>query len=412
LAAPRTRTRLLLLHIRSLALVPLLVVAAGRTLAAQSPTGSGALGRVNASAVGDFVADLSPDGATRTDSSRFALRGLEVAAWSRLRERLLVRGVLLVDESGRVNVLEAFGAVRGLPLGLDARAGRMLVPFGMLNEVHVHALPTVEHALPLQVYLDESGATASGLEVSRGFGGRTLATTVTLAAVDHVLDDSSALRGIDRPNRLITGVGYVGRLHTAWRPTADARFAVAASALTSRRLQPLTATVIANGQRVNAVVARQTLVGVEARFERTRLSDAMATSDGDGEPSLLVHALVARQVNERESSLQRRIPLDPLSGGPFYAGPSRDGTGASLLARVRVRPAWHVAARADRAELTARAQGITSAYSGYLQYLPRELGRAALGYELRERDGSTDHRVLVQLQLAVGRHPAADPRAF
>jgi hypothetical protein len=70
-------------------------------------------------------------------------------------------------EEGEFNVEELYGnIVRGLPLDMQIKAGKFLVGFGKINNVHPHAWPFLERPLFHQVFFTPDGLNEIGVNFS------------------------------------------------------------------------------------------------------------------------------------------------------------------------------------------------------------------------------------------------------
>ncbi|HYD52521.1 MAG TPA: hypothetical protein VEA99_07835 [Gemmatimonadaceae bacterium] len=357
---------------------------------AQQPASRPALPR-GVSVAADFAVDLSPDGPTLRDSSRFAVREVEAGLAGSIagfQAALLVRA----RDGTRVALHQAFVSGR-LPGGIEARVGRLALPFGHLNETHGHALPSVEPPYPHLRYVGQANVSGTGVSVARALGRR---VTLTLAAVDRVHEDTTQRRALDLPNQFASGLGYLGRL------TGDLRVAgivarLDASAMTSLRLQPLSERVSDGTNVVDAVLARQAVTGAELLLVP---ADSARRAAG-----WLVAAQALWQLNERESSLRGRIPSNPATGGPFYLGPIRDVAGVSAMARMPLGARLTLVARGDRVEESDFRAGTTTAGSAVLEWRAPAGGRLSAGYEALRRPGLPAlDRVVLRGRVAAGEH--------
>jgi hypothetical protein len=129
--------------------------------------------------VGDFVGDFtSSKWRTRTRAPSRAA----ATASSRARSRSLfgqidpyARGVVILeageefeggDRSFNVQLAEAYLTLLTLPFGTQAKLGKMLTRFGLLNEVHEHDFPQTDRPDVLTQFFGEEGLNESGLELS------------------------------------------------------------------------------------------------------------------------------------------------------------------------------------------------------------------------------------------------------
>lgn len=364
----------------------------------------------------DFVADLSDRQPLGPDSARFVIRGLELSAsgaigagwWGALH------GV--VGERGSAQLLEGYAA-RSFAGMARVAAGRSLIAGPVGNAVHLHDLATVERSLGERVLLAPTGLATSGIvggAAMRGFG---LFIAADAGIGERFLEDSASLRPIERPNRLLGGLAYSGRLLLA-RSVGATTVAATAFGLTSRRQQPLSASAPFNGTRVNAIVARQSVVGgaivVRGRSAIAPLTaGAHATGAVDSWASVwddapwTVSAQAMSQLNERAEDVADRIPADPAAGGPTYLGPTRDYAALAALARARLGHSLDVAARFDYVEDPTADATERDAVSATLGWRWGEQGRVAAGVETMSHDeGGRTWRLLLNAVFTLGRHGA------
>lgn len=349
----------------------------------------------------DFVADVSPERPTLADSARLALRDLEVGGEVVLDGRVRARALLVADGQGRASVREAsVGTVRPF-LGARPTAGRFILPLGDLAAAHRHSLATVERPHALRRYVGELAPVGTGVLLhSRLELGRAGGVDLRVGVVDRLVDDSGRV-ALDRPNRVISGLGYVAQLrHERGIGEAHA-LRLSAAAMTGRRLQPLSDPVRFQGRQVTAVVARQSTLTAELALGRP----GGCPEWSQRRRGWCVAGQGTWQRNEREERLRARIPRDAATGGPFYAGPTRDGAGGAVLVGI---PTWagiELTLRGDALRETDLAGGTTRAGSATLE---RQLGgglRVGAAYERLERAGREgEHRAFVRARwlLAFG----------
>lgn len=385
-----------------LALAPFALAAVA---GAQRP---GPLGRVQPLrfvAAADFVADLSPDGPTLADSSRLALRDLELGGEAAI-DALRLRAVILADGVGRVGVREAsVGTTRGF-LGFRPTVGRFLLPIGDLASAHRHSFATVEPPHALRRYLGELAPVGTGAMLQTRLGvGRLIRGAgdleIRAGVVDRLVDDSGRV-ALDRPNRVLSGLGYVAQLrHERRLGRGGHALRVSASGMTGRRIQPLSDPVRFRDRRVDGVVARQTTVVAE--FGVGRLGGCPASGAGGWGWCLAGQGVW--QLNEPEPDLRGRIPRDPATGGPFYAGPTRDGAGGAVIAGMTGPARLELTLRADALRETDLGGGTTRAASATLERPFASGLRLGASYERLERAGrAAEHRVFARARwlFAVG----------
>ncbi|MHB0948645.1 MAG: hypothetical protein ACYC3Q_14220 [Gemmatimonadaceae bacterium] len=339
------------------------------------------------------IADLSAGGPTRPDSARVALRALELSAAGTPAARLALRVTAAVQDDGRVAVDEAQGEAR-LSSRAVVRAGRLLVPLGDAWRDHRHENALVERPLAVRRFVAPELLASAGAALSAALG----PVTLHAAVVDRFSEPPAGTRTIERPNKLFSGLGYAARAELdAGRVARVLRgVELTAGGATSRLVQPLTASAPQGSIRVNAVVARQSVITAGVRWRG--LADRLE-----------LHGELLAQVNESLESVSARIPADIVNGGPFYLGPT--GTYAAGYGAARF-TAWRHLAVLARAEslqdpelrgAQRRVQGVGVEWGGS-RAIPARL-RAAWEHRGARSDAAAGHRLLVEGVLSVGAHP-------
>lgn len=113
------------------------------------------------SLVGDLIADLSPDGSTQEDGTRFGVREVELALQAAVDPTFRGDVFLGFSDAEGVHIEQAFITATSLPI--EVRLGRFLAPFGKQNTTHRHDLHTVDHSLAVQRFLGEEGLKGTGI---------------------------------------------------------------------------------------------------------------------------------------------------------------------------------------------------------------------------------------------------------
>lgn len=363
----------------------------------------GAVGPINArmlpdiSVVGDLVGDASPNQSTQEDGSRYNVREVELAVQAVVDPYFRGDIFLGFSDIEKVSIEQAFFTATSLPWQVEGRLGRFLMPFGKENTIHRHDLHTVEYPYVIQRFLNEEGQKGTGLYAGRVFSPFGFFQEIILTSVDQ-LGETEDLRAIEAPNRTLGGLGFSGRLRNYWDLGEASNVELSGSAMTGRVLQPLSGSVLFNGETVNAVVARQSTFGVDLTYRWRPLQQGLYQS-------FILQAEVMRQVNERESSLRDRIPSNPTTGGPFFDGPTRDFTGGYAFARWQLTRRLFVSARGDVVQDPVDIDNRTlTAGSGYLEFYPSEFSKLMAMYERRSVAGEGENRILFQATFALGPH--------
>lgn len=350
------------------------------------------------SVVGDLTADMSPDAPTQEDSSRFGVREVELAIQAAVDPYFRGDVFLGFNDVEGVGIEQAYLTATSLPWALEARLGRFLMPVSKQNTTHRHDLHTLEYPYVLQRFLGPEGLKGTGVWLSRVFAPFGFYQELLVTAVDNVGESEEPLTGVERSNRTLSGLGYSARLRSYWDVSQAANVEISASAVTARRLEPLSDVVDVAGVPVDAVLARQSTVGADITFRWRPLQQGLYKS-------FILQAEVLRQLNERASTLDRRIPVDPVTGAPSYAGPDRDFTGTYVFGRYQLTRRLHVGARYDWLQDPDADGGTLNAASGYLEWFPSEFSKLLAMYERRSLAGASgENRILFQAAFALGPH--------
>ncbi|MBI1810175.1 MAG: hypothetical protein HYR75_09785, partial [Gemmatimonadetes bacterium] len=192
-------------------------------------------GRPAISAVGELVADLSPDGSTQPDSARFGVRTVELGLQSTLERRLRATIFVSANDRQRVTIDEATLGTDALPWGVRLRLGRALMPVGKENTEHRHDLHTVEYPYVVQRFLQADGLRGTGIAASKAFAPFGFQQELTVSWVDRFGDAIDSLTTREPASRYVDGMGYAARLRNYWTLARDADFELSGSAVTGRR---------------------------------------------------------------------------------------------------------------------------------------------------------------------------------
>ena len=352
------------------------------------------------SAVGDFVADLSPDGSTQEDGSRFGVREVEVAIQAVVDPYFRGDVFLGVSDLEGIAIEQAYLTTTSLPNQFELRLGRFLTPFGKQNTTHRHDLHTIEYPHVIQRFLDPEGLKGTGIQGSRVFSPFGFYQEVIVTAVDRVGERDDSLTPAERPNRNFGGLGFSARLRNYLDLSQAANVELSFSAMTGKREQPLVGSYAATlPDGINAALARQSLFGADLTYRWRPLQEGLYKS-------FIAQAEVMRQVNETDP----RIPnasgcvacADPALG---YAGPTRDYTGAYVFARYQTSRRGFIGARGDWLQDEQNAGRTLRAGSVYLEWFPSEFSKLVAGYEaLSPSGGSVTNRLLLQAAFSLGPH--------
>jgi hypothetical protein len=355
---------------------------------AQGPTTARLL---DLSAVGDLIADLSPDGTTSEDGSRFGVREVEIALQAAVDPSF--RGDLFIgfSDAEGVAIEQAFLTTTSLPWSLEARLGRFLMPFGKDNTTHRHDLHTIDHAYVIQDFLGPEGFKGTGIQLSKvlapfGFYQELITTLVDGYGEGHGHDDEPALEAEEPTNQDLSGLVYSARLRNYWDLSQASNIELSASAMTGLRVHEGLDDV---GGAVG-VNARQSVIGADFTFRWRPLQQGLYRS-------FLLRAEAMRQLNERAPALPTGIT---------YAGPTRGFNGGYLFARYQLTRRTFLGVRGDLLEDPEDDGEILRAGSGYLVFYPSEFSKLVAGFERLSANGGVEktNRLVLQATFALGPH--------
>jgi hypothetical protein len=350
------------------------------------------------SAVGDFVGDFSPKGSTQEDGSRFGVREVEIAVQAAVDPYFRGDVFIGLNDVEKVAIEQAYLTTTALPYGVEARIGRYLMPFGKQNTTHRHDLHTVEYPWVLQRFFGAEGLKGTGLYGSRIFSPFGFYQEVIVTAVDRYGEAPDGLVTEQPLNRNLSGLAYLARLRNYWDLSQAANVELSASAITGDVAQPAAfldgrEPLDASGAPVNAVAARQSVVGLDFTYRYRPLRTGLYES-------FMLQAEGMRQLNGAVSR-----PADFV-----YGGPSRDYTGGYVFARYQLTQRGVLGARYDRLQ-DPLADGRTfQAASALLEFFPSEFSRLVAAYERVQQPGvgpqrtTGVNRVLLQAVFSLGPH--------
>ena len=173
------------------------------TPAPSAPSGGGAVNPTffnpSIAVIGNFLANVGhnpvqPSPAFQVEESEISLQAV-VDPYARA-------DVFLSFTNDGVEVEEGYVTFLTLPWQLQAKAGKFLVQFGKINELHLHVLPWVDEPLPMQDILLQSQFEtwgAEGISVSKLIE---LPGDTYSEAFFQVLDNSTAATSSPHPPRV------------------------------------------------------------------------------------------------------------------------------------------------------------------------------------------------------------------
>jgi hypothetical protein len=96
-----------------------------------------------------------------------AVPGMEVVAAGYLNPYSRADAVISWESGNNAEIEEVYATIlRGLPFGMNIRAGRYLLEYGRLNPVHEHAWSFMERPLPHEVFFGEGGLSDMAIRAS------------------------------------------------------------------------------------------------------------------------------------------------------------------------------------------------------------------------------------------------------
>jgi hypothetical protein len=339
------------------------------------------------SAVGDLIGDLSPEGSTQEDGSRFGIREVEIALQAVVDPYFRGDVFLGFSDAEGVHIEQAFLTTTALP-GFEARVGRFLMPLGKINTTHRHDLHTIEYPWVNQLFLGPEGSKGTGFYVSRVFAPLGFYQELQLTAVDRIGEAPEDLQSEEPPNKELGGLGFSARLRNYWDVSESTNLELSASAATSKVEQPINPPF---SGFPTAVSMRQSLFGADITFRWRPLEQGLYKS-------FIAQVEFMRQVNERNTDAS-------------FQGPNADFDGAYGFARWQLTRRLYLGGRYDWVENPLNGGATLTAGSGYLQWFPSEFSKLMLGYE-RVMSGSSGigptpdalNRILLQATFAIGPH--------
>jgi len=352
------------------------------------------------SAVGDLLADMSPDGSTQEDKARFGVREIEVALQAAVDPYFRGDVFLGVSDEEGISIEQAFLTTTALPAALELRLGRYLMPFGKQNLTHRHDLHTVEYPYIIQRFFGPEGLKGTGAWLSKIIAPFGFYQELQLTAVDLVDEAAEDLVAFERANDDLDGLGFSARLRNYWDLSEAANIELSASALTSRRAQPadfglqcVTPEDADDDSCANAINARQSVVGADFTFRWRPLQQGLYKS-------FILQAEVMKQFNETDPDLPAELT------GVTFNGPMRDFTGGYVFARYQVSRRGFLGSRFDWLQDPFAAGESLNALSGVYEFFPSEFSKLIASYErlMPGGDAEAQNRFLFQATFALGPH--------
>ncbi|MEZ4455260.1 MAG: hypothetical protein R2882_01735 [Gemmatimonadales bacterium] len=331
------------------------------------------------SAVGDLIGDFSKNGSTQEGGQRFSVREVEVAIQAAVDPYFRGDIYLGISDEEGISIEQAFFTTTALGMGLEARLGRFLMPFGKQNTTHRHDLHTIEYPYVLQRFLGPEGLKGTGIYLSRVFAPFGFYQELQVTGVEQLGEPAEGLETEEPINKRLGNLGYSARLRNYVDLSQASNIEFSASAATGKRAQP------ADLVGINAIPARQTLVGADFTYRWRPLQQGLYRS-------FILQAEVMKQLNERFDD-------------PAYQGPARDFSGAYAFARYQLSRRTYLGSRYDWVQDPEADGAKLTAASGYLEFFPREFSKLMVGYErVAPALDAAYGRILLQATFAIGPH--------
>lgn len=345
------------------------------------------------SAVGDLIGDFSPKGSTQNDRSRFGVREIEIAVQAAVDPYFRGEIFLGFSDAEGVHIEQAFLTATALPMRLEARLGRFLMPFGKQNTTHRHDLHTVEHSYAVQRFLGEEGLKGTGVYLSRVLAPLGFYQELIVTAVDRFGEADPDHSAAQRPaNHRLGDLGFSARLRNYWDLSEASNLELSASGITGVREQPLLETAYDPQRAYTAALARQSVLGLDFTYRWRPLQQGLYRS-------FILQGEFMRQFNEKSPALPATNPTAE------YAGPIRDFSSAYLFARYQLSRRTHIGGRYDWMQDPEEGGVSLSAGTGLLEFFPSEFSKLVAAVERQSVKGlGGTTRFLLQATFAVGPH--------
>ena len=368
-------------------LAPLLAGAGSRTPTPTARRAAAPQGAANPrllpdiSVVGDLIADLSPDGSTQEDGTRFSIREVELALQAAVDPTF--RGDVFIgfSDAEGVHLEQAFLTATSLPI--EVRLGRFLTPFGKQNTTHRHDLHTVDHSLIVQRFLGEEGLKSTGVYLGHSFAPFGFFQELILTAADRLGEAPEDLVVEEPASKDLADLAYGVRLRNYWDLSNASNLEISGSWLKGQRERPLD---IPTGE-VNAVNLSQSTYGADITFRWRPPAQGLYKS-------FILQAEFMAQQNENPDVAVSPAPLflDDLDG--FY-----------VFGRYQISRRGYLGARFDTLEDPEFDGERTNAFSGMWQFYPSEFSKIVAKFErVSPKSFEAFNRFILQATFALGPH--------
>jgi hypothetical protein len=335
------------------------------------------------SLVGDLIADLSPDGSTQEDGTRFGVREVELALQAAVDPTFRGDVFLGFSDAEGVGIEQAFLTATSLPWHLEARLGRFLAPFGKQNTTHRHDLHTVDHSLVVQRLLGEEGLKATGVYLARSAAPLGFFQELIVTATERLGEAPEDLVTEEPTSQDLADLAYGARLRNYWDLSNSTNLEISGSVLKGLKERSLD---IPTGD-VNAVPMSQTTFGADVTIRWRPPAQGLYKS------FILQGEFIAQQNENPDVSISPRpVFLADLSG--FY-----------VFGRYQISRRGYLGARFDAVDDLEFDGERTNAVSGYWQFYPSEFSKIVAKFErVSPRNFEAFNRLVLQATFALGPH--------
>ncbi len=159
--------------------------------------------------IGDFrlIDHNNAPGDIAPNKPQFDFHELELAAGAYLNPYARADAILSISSEGQLEIEEAYATLqRGLPWGIQIKAGKYFVDFGKINTQHPHQWSWIERPLVNSHFLGQDGLKGIGVNVNKliPVGSSALNISVNILQGNFLLPDS--LKNVAAP---FAGIGRI-----------------------------------------------------------------------------------------------------------------------------------------------------------------------------------------------------------
>lgn len=257
------------------------------------------------SLVGDIRAFTHSNPGRPTEKGEFNLENpaMEFVVAGYLNPYARADAVIAWEGEDNASIEELYATIlRGLPLGLNLRAGKYRLEFGRINPVHPHAYSFIHQPLPHEMFFGGEGLNDMAIRASMAIPTGSLYTELMGAVLKgdafagEETEDSEAPEATLKSYALLQDEetrikpGFFGRITSSGAVTEHAELAVGASIVTSEydREERLRATIFGFDFKYKWKPDRNSSIAVEGEF----LNSHRETFDGRSSKSSGVYAYV------------------------------------------------------------------------------------------------------------------------